>query len=325
MPSRKAITERERRVLAARSFRIVQIQRFPVSESPIPEFRACPVTGRTVILAPGRAQRPHDDRGNAGPCPFCPGREHETPPELYAQCDEEGWRLRVVANRYPAVNPYAPAFGYHELFVECPEHVERPTELSESQLAGVFCAYRMRLAHHFANPRIESVSIFKNVGVAAGASREHAHSQLIALPFVASGLVPVPGPCAVCRMPGETHRLVAESEHFAAICPAAPRFAHEVWIVPTAHEPRFESLDRDAELARLVRRVLGAIDALLNRPAFNWMLVTAPRASGNEFHWRLEIIPRQSAVAGFEWGTGVFIVDVAPDCAAARLRDKLPA
>jgi UDPglucose--hexose-1-phosphate uridylyltransferase len=295
-----------------------------VSEPAPPEFRVCPATGRTVILAPGRAARPHDARGDVGPCPFCPGQEHETPPETYAIRDANGWRVRVVPNRYPAVRPDAPAFGYHELLVECREHVERPIELAVDQLADVFRAYRDRLAHHFAMPRVEAVSIFKNVGVAAGASREHAHSQLVALPFVPSGLVSVPGPCAVCRMPGETDRLVARSEHFATVCPTAPRFANEVWIVPTAHEPRFEATDRDAELARFVRRVLRAMDALLDRPAFNWMLVTAPREAAAEFHWRLEIVPRRSAVAGFEWATGVFINDVAPERAAARLRDKLP-
>lgn len=295
-----------------------------MSEPAPPEFRVCPATGRTVIVAPGRAARPHDDRGDAGPCPFCPGQEHETPPESYAIRDANGWHLRVVPNRYPAVRPDAPAFGYHELVVECPEHVERPTDLREDQLANVFRAYRDRLAHHFAHPRIEAVSIFKNVGVAAGASREHAHSQLVALPFVPPGFVARPGPCAVCPMPADSDRLVARSANLAAVCPAAPRFAHEVWIVPTAHEPRFEATDRDVELAGLVRRVLLAMDALLDRPAFNWMLITAPRAAA-DFHWRLEIVPRRSAVAGFEWATGVFINDVPPDRAAARLRDKLPA
>jgi UDPglucose--hexose-1-phosphate uridylyltransferase len=295
-----------------------------VSEPAPPEFRTCAVTGRSVVLAPGRASRPHDDRGDAGPCPFCPGNEHETPPELHSIRDENGWQARVVSNRYPAVRPDAPAFGFHELIVECPEHVERPTDLTESRTANVFRVYRERLVHHFMDPRIQAVSVFKNVGVAAGASREHAHSQLVALPFVPPDLVSRPGPCAICRMPGNSERLVAASEHFAAVCPTAPRFAHEVWIVPTAHEPRFEAVDRDRELARLVRRVLAALDALLDRPAFNWLLVTAPRPADASFHWRLEVIPRRSAVAGFEWSTGVFINDVAPEWAAARLRDKLP-
>ncbi len=277
-----------------------------------------------MILAPGRAERPHDDRGDAGPCPFCPGQEHETPPEAYAIRDSAGWRLRVVPNRYPAVRPDAPAFGHHELIVECRDHVERPTDLAEEQLADVFRAYRDRLAHHFAIPRVEAVSVFKNVGVAAGASREHSHSQLVALPFVPPGFVAPPGPCAVCQMSNDSDLLVARTAHLAAVCPAAPRFAHEVWIVPTAHEPRFESTARDAELAALVRRVLFAMDALLARPAFNWMLVSAPRRAV-DFHWRLEMFPRRSAVAGFEWATGVFINDTPPDRAAARLRDKLPA
>ena len=297
-----------------------------------PEFRRCPVTGRTVVLAPGRADRPNSvprppEVPDAGPCPFCPGNEDETPPELFAIRDANGWQLRVVPNKFPAVDAAAPAFGFHEVLVECPEHFSRPTELGESQFANIFRAYRERLLFHAHHSRIESVTIFKNVGTAAGASLSHSHSQLIALPFVPAALLEELGSnrCEFCRMTDEPSRVVAESEKFVVLCPFAPRFAYEMWAMPKDHEPRFESIAEFAELAGLVKRALVALDRALNFPAFNWYLHTAPRGHHPDYHWHVEIVPRLSRVAGFEWGSGIFINDVVPERAAAELRHKLPA
>lgn len=297
-----------------------------------PEFRRCPVTGRTVVFAPVRARRPNaplrpSGEPDGGPCPFCPGNEAETPPELFAIRDANGWQLRVVTNKFPAVEPESPAFGFHEVLVECPEHRTRPTELNDSQFANIFRAYRQRLWHHAHDSRIESVSIFKNVGADAGASLAHTHSQLIALPFVPAAILEELGSprCEFCRMQGEPSRIVAESENFVIACPFAPRFAYEMWAMPKDHEPRFEAIAEYAELAVLLKRVLISLDRELNYPAFNWFLHTAPRGHHPDYHWHVEILPRLSRVAGFEWGSGVFINDVFPERAAADLRHKLPA
>ena len=296
------------------------------------EYRRCPATGRTVVVAPGRADRPNASPRPAresagGPCPFCPGNEAETPPELFAIRDANGWQSRVVPNKFPAVEAGSAAFGYHEVLVECPEHFSRPTELDDWQFANIFRAYRERLLYHAGNPRIEAVTIFKNVGADAGASLAHSHSQLIALPFVPAALLEELGSprCEFCRMKDEPSRVVAESERFVVACPFAPRFAYEMWAMPKDHEPRFEAISEFAELAGLMKRALVALDRALNFPAYNWFLHTAPRGAYPHFHWHFEIVPRLSRVAGFEWGSGVFVNDVFPERAAAELRHKLPA
>ncbi len=273
------------------------------------------------------AEPHHRTRKSDGPCPFCPGHEAETPPEAFAVRDTHGWQLRVVPNKFPAVRPDTPeAFGFHEVVVECPDHLANPTELSDTQFANVFTAYRERLLHYSADPRIESVSIFKNVGAEAGASLDHLHSQLVALPFVPDALrEELRSPrCHFCEMI-EPARLVVESENFRIVCPFAPRFAYETWVLPKDHEPRFETISDVAELATLMKRVLVALDRVLHFPAYNWFLHTAPRGQWPRFHWHVELIPRLSRVAGFEWGSGVFINDVFPERAARDLRDKLPA
>lgn len=290
------------------------------------------MTGRTVIFAPARADRPNASprpagEPHGGECPFCPGQEDETPPELFAIRGAGGWHLRVVPNKFPAVNAGSPAFGFHEVLVECPEHVSRPTELGDDQFANIFRAYRERLHHHAKDPRIESVQLFKNVGADAGASLAHSHSQLIALPFVPAALLEELGSpsCQFCRMMDDSSRVVAESKNFVIVCPFAPRFAYEIWAMPKVHEPRFETIAEFAELAALVKRALVALDRALHYPAFNWFLHTAPRGEYPQFHWHFEIVPRLSRVAGFEWGSGVFINDTFPERAAAELRHKLPA
>lgn len=286
------------------------------------------------MIAPVRADRPiapptaREGTGQTH-CPFCPGNESETPPELFAIRDGSGWTVRVVPNRYPAVQSAAPAFGFHEVLIESARHLISPVELGDGDRANLFRVYRERLKHHATDPRIQSVSIFKNVGAQAGASLDHLHSQLVALPFVPDHLsarVRRGDPCPICTMLTESERIVGETEHFVAACPFAPRFPYEAWIVPKRHVPRYESTPDDeiTELADMTHRLLCAYDYSLNRPAFNWILHSAPRGHEQGFHWTLELFPRLSRVAGFEWATGVFINDVVPEGAAAILRDKLP-
>lgn len=184
-----------------------------MSADPQPEYRRDPVTGRWVVIAPERSQRPlalshtlpharWDAERDA--CPFCEGREDRTPPEVYAvrrpgtRPDDPGWRLRVIPNRFPAVRPTAvgnpatgselfqarPGVGVHELVVECPEHRSNPVTLSDADAREVFLAYRARVAALSADPRFAYVTVFKNVGAEAGASLAHLHSQIVATPMV---------------------------------------------------------------------------------------------------------------------------------------------
>ncbi len=290
------------------------------------------MTDRTVVIAPERGRRPRHLPADGfhppanGDCPFCPGLEHETPPELFSIRDENGWQLRVVPNRYPAVLPDSPAYGFHEVVIECAEHRESPTQFNASQLANLFRAYHNRLLYHSRDPKIASVSLFKNVGRSSGASQSHAHSQLIALPFVPE-LFQITWnrpACVLCPMLGDSSRIVIESRNYTVLCPYAPRFAYEMWVLPRQHQSRFLDSAQDSELAELMQRALIALELTLPGVSWNWYLHTAARGAPETEHWHFQIIPRTTSVAGFEWSSGVFINDTPPEQAAATLRHKLP-
>ncbi|MBM3979614.1 MAG: DUF4921 family protein [Planctomycetes bacterium] len=325
-----------------------------------PELRRDPVTGRWAVVAPARAARPHelgDARPRCGPaaalaCPFCEGAEHDTPHEVYAlraagsAPNGPGWRLRVVPNKFPALQTLAKpqaAYGCAEVLIDCPEHVENPADLSDAHQRDVLCAYRARLAAHAADPRLAHVAVFKNVGAEAGASIAHTHSQLIALPVV-PGLLQAElsgaeahfaraGHCVFCELVERERtdgtRVVAETAYFVAVAAYAPRFAYEVWLLPKEHAPCYEAIADGAalELAGLMRRVLRALDAVAGAPAYNWFLHTSPLRAGDlpHYHWHIELMPRTARPAGLEWGFGAHIVTVAPERAASALRAALPA
>lgn len=325
-----------------------------------PDLRRDPVTGRWVLIAPERARRPmslsgagprHRTSGERTPCPFCPGQEHDTPNEVYAlrepgtAANGPGWRLRVVPNKFPAVKaptPPAPAAGVAEVLIDCPEHIDSPTLLSDEQFADVFRAYRERMTALAADPRLAHVAVFKNVGAEAGASLGHTHSQLIATSVVpalvqselngAEAYYARTGRCVFCdiveRELADGSRVVVRSENFAVVTAFAPRFAYEMWVLPVRHESRYEAIADAAarELAVLLKRVLRALDAVLHSPAYNWFLHTTPLHAGGppHYHWHLEILPRTARPAGLEWGFGCHITTVAPEQAAAELRAALP-
>lgn len=320
-----------------------------------PELRRDPICGRWVLVAPRRAARPialddsgarHRTSGERTPCPFCPGEEHDTPHEVYAvrepgsPPDGPGWRLRVVPNKFPAVTA---ALGSAEVLIDCPEHVDSPTHLSDGQLADVFVAYRARVTALAADPRLEHVAVFKNVGAEAGASLGHTHSQIIATTVVplliqeelsgAEAHFAREGRCAFCDLIrdelADGSRVVARTANFVAVAAFAPRFSYEMWVLPLRHEPRYEAVSDDAarELAGLVKRVLRALDAVCHSPAYNWFLHTTPLRGGAppHYHWHLEVLPRTARPAGLEWGFGCHITTAAPERAAAELRAALPA
>jgi UDPglucose--hexose-1-phosphate uridylyltransferase len=236
----------------------------------------------------------------------------------------------------------APGFGRAEVLIECPHHTDDPTQLTDEQLRDVFRAYRERMLAHAADPRLAHVAVFKNVGAEAGASLGHTHSQIIATPIVpelvreelagAEAHFARTGRCVFCDLVqqelADGSRVVARSAGFVAVAAFAPRFAYEVWVLPLAHEPRYETLSDPAalELALLVKRLLRALDAAQNAPAYNWILHTTPLRAGEppHYHWHLEILPRTARPAGFEWGHGCHITTVAPEQAAAELRAALP-
>ncbi len=329
----------------------------------MPELRKDPVVERWVIIATERARRPMDftpeptkSRGPDG-CPFCPGREDRTPPELYRSGGSESgaWAVRVVPNKFPALHPDGEVqaagegiydrmdgVGAHEVFIESPEHFASLASLPAPHVAEVLMAYRERLLALRKDARLEYVLIFKNHGVAAGASIEHPHSQLIATPILpelvaeelegAMRYFRMKERCVWCDVVRQERRdgsrLVLEDDGFVAITPFAPRFPFETWVLPTAHRANFETLGADEadSLARLLRDLVGRLGRLFGDPPYNFALHTAPIRAGDpeHFHWHLEVMPKLTHLAGFELGTGFFINPTPPEDAARFLRRAAP-
>jgi UDPglucose--hexose-1-phosphate uridylyltransferase len=300
------------------------------------EIRRNLITGEPVIFAPDRASRfgavyPERSEGllaapdqnacmAAAPliprsardellCPFCPGNEHETPPELARVGGP--WRVRVFDNKYP----FAPR---HEVIVESPRHdatfgeIDNPAEI----VAMYVERYRaMESAAH--------VALFKNHGPMAGASLEHLHSQIAGLPFVppriARELVAFAASCALCA---PLEHVVDESEHFVRIAPHGSAFAYEQWIVPRRHAANFSMLSDD-EIGDLAIRLRDAARSMERIAAsYNWLFMnfTETRTGVSAPHWYVQAMPRTTSVAGFELATGTFIDIIDPTAAARRLR-----
>lgn len=328
------------------------------------EYRQDPLSRRWVIIGSDRASRPNEFveepiRRQPIPCPFCAGNEHETPDAVatYSAPGKAGWLVRIVPNKYPAVTleeslcpncqplgtmPPAqgmiPGFGRHEVIIESPRHVASLSELTTIEGELVFQAYRDRIAALKATGQYRYVQIFKNVGPAAGASLEHVHSQLVALPGVPEVIAQELSSCreyfAECRRPlvadlierelAAGDRVLAQAGHFVAFCPYASRFPYEVCIAPLTSQPSFEATQASelGELSRLTRDVIGRIEHIAGQVAYNCVLHTQPfdTSPHDHYHWHIEIIPRLTKVAGFEWGTGCFINPLPPESAAAQLR-----
>jgi UDPglucose--hexose-1-phosphate uridylyltransferase len=319
----------------------------------MPELRQDPILGHWVVVAEERAKRPNQfasvlSTPSPTSCPFCVGHEDETPPPILSLPNEIDWRVRVVSNKYPALemtattatSPAQPGFGAHEVIIESADHITRTAELSIDQLTDVLTVYRDRLAERKMDSRLAYGLIFKNVGPAAGASIEHLHSQLLATPMVpdvvqreldgAERFFAQHDRCVFCdlleRETDDAVRVVETTERFAAICPYAGRFPYETWIVPYKHASHYEESVTDEDLqqlAGLLRNVSIRLDHVLNQPDCNYVLHTAPFDTNAlaHYHWHIEIIPRVTTIAGFELGSGYFVNSTSPEHAAADLRE----
>lgn len=327
------------------------------------ELRKDPITGRWVIIASERASRPTDfiiDRQmpSGGTCPFCYGSEDRTPPEVLAfrpdssLPDTPGWRVRVVPNKYPALRiegllgrraagmyDLMNAVGAHEVVIECPEHRLQLADLNTAQVTEVVWAYRDRFVDLQRDPRFRYILIFKNQGAEAGATLEHAHTQIIATPVVPKRVseeilgarqhFELRERCIYCDIVRQEidlgTRVVSRNDHFVVIEPFAARFPFETWILPVEHTANFELIraEQVESLAAALRDTLRRIHAALDGPAFNYVLHSAPTGGDSvaeTYHWHLEIMPKLTRVAGFEWGSGFYINPTPPEAAAEALR-----
>ncbi len=291
-------------------------------------------------------------------CPFCPGHEHMTPPAVlvaklengklvfYRDSDSQritGWIVRVFPNKYPALipeDPKSPAYGYHEVIVETPNH-DREAYLTSIEHYSLSLRILMkRLSDIMTDPRICHVIAIKNYGPRSGASLEHPHMQIFAttfpLPYIVEEVVYTvhkyesEGVCPYCRLIEEdskTEHKVYENECFIALASRAPRSPYEVWILPKEHvDMPFGMSDYEYKLlADVLAKVLKTYHSFLGNPSYNmWIHIPPKRIDGLSrivYHWHIEISPVLTTWGGFEKGSGVYIVPVSPEEAGRNLRE----
>jgi len=329
----------------------------------MPELRKDPIIGRWVIISTERGKRPTDFASvpparSSNFCPFCVGNETKTPPEVYAlrdhgtRPDTPGWKVRVVSNKFPALQIEGElnrqgegiydkmnGIGAHEVIIETPDHDKTLSDLDEETVAEVLATWKERILDLKKDDRFKYIVIFKNHGEAAGASLEHSHTQLVAMPIIPKRVTEeIEGArkyydfkerCIFCDIVSQELnddvRVVTSNESFLAIEPFAARFPFETWILPKTHRPAFQEIERNEihHLARILKEILLKINAALNSPPYNFILHTLPLQGDNRswYHWHLEIMPKLTKVAGFEWGSGFYINPTAPEEAARYLRE----
>ncbi len=333
----------------------------------MPELRKDPVIDRWVIISTERGKRPmtFEEKGEekkGGFCPFDSGNEDKTPREISAirepgtAPNSPGWQLRIVPNKFPALMVEGNldrrgdgmydkmnGIGAHEVIIETPDHAMTLADLPLPRITDVMIAYRDRMADLKKDGRFRFVMVFKNQGSIAGASLEHTHSQLIALPEVPIAVLEeIEGAqrfyaykerCIFCDIISEElsnrTRVVCENSKYVAVAPYAPRVPFETWIFPKAHLPRYEEGPREVyeSLAHILSELLLRLNKALRDPPYNYILHTSPFNDPHSgdishlYHWHIEVMPRLTKVAGFEWGSGFYINPTPPEEAAEFLRE----
>jgi UDPglucose--hexose-1-phosphate uridylyltransferase len=328
------------------------------------ELRKDPIVERWVIISTERGKRPHDFKQEeqikitGGFCPFDPGNEKYVPPEIYAvrpagsQPNDPNWTLRVVPNKFPAlgiegdldkhaVGMYDAmnGIGAHEVIIETPNHAETLDAMPLDRMKDVISAYKARIEDLKKDKRMKYVLVFKNYGAVAGASLEHSHSQLIALPIIPKRPLELFGGaktyfsykdrcpfCDIIRQElNDKVRLIEETKHFISITPFASRSPFEVSIIPKKHNAHFEFEDAEVlyDFTYILQNTLKRLKIALDNPPYNFVLINGAFIFDHDdyFHWHLDITPRLTKIAGFEWGSGFYINPTPPEDAAKYLRE----
>lgn len=327
------------------------------------ELRRDPIAGRWVIVDTDHPSKPeefeHELHGwRGGVCPFCYGNESLTPPEIEAIRDPHtgpntsGWQVRVVPNKFPALQiegdldrrglgiyDMSSGIGAHEVLIESPYHHKDLPDLLNNEIENVLNMLCRRATDLIKDKRFKYIMIFKNYGPSAGASLEHPHTQIIALPMVPKNpLEEIKGAqeyfdyrercifCDIIRQEmQEKERIVLENKYFLSFCPFVSRFPFEIWIMPKKHNAYFCHLPQEEipALASIFKDTMAKVKKVFPSLAYNLMIHSAPinGDGGVEgYHWHIEFTPKLTRVAGFEWGSGFYLVSTPPELAAQYLK-----
>jgi UDPglucose--hexose-1-phosphate uridylyltransferase len=329
----------------------------------MPELRQNFFTKEWVIIATERAKRPEELATHRPPlsvpsfvagCPFCPGNENKTPPEVMRSPanGSDPWAVRVIPNKFAALSSEVQptrslqhlrrrvnGFGFHEVIIDSPDHASPFALLPDAHVARILGVFKERYNALSVDHRITHVTIFKNHGTDAGASMAHPHSQLIATPVIPSQVrhrlhealrhYDDAGECMFCHMVEreveDQTRIVLKSELFVAMEVFASATPFATHIFPLRHMATFGEITAAeiADLARVLRTLLAKLYVGLENPDLNFTIRSGPSdyVGARHFHWYVSVIPRLTRVAGFELGSGMFINTVLPESAAEFLRN----
>ena len=323
------------------------------------ELRKDPITRRWAIIATERWKRPNElvkknkKNGPKRPCPFDKGAEEMLTATVYPHFKNKRYKVWVLPNRFPALSPVGlprttirgpfttiEAVGGHEIFVDSAKHTVTLAEMEPVEIEAILNGYRERYKHWYNDDRVKYVLIFKNYGEDAGASLIHPHSQLTATPVVPPTVTEEMQKgeryykdhhrCMMCDLMKDefalNKRIAFRNDKFVVMCPFASRFPFETIILPISHGSSFMDISDEniTALADIMSRLFRRMTAILDDPSYNYLIHIAPQYAPNLrfYHWHIEIIPRLTEVAGFEWGTGVYINPTPPEEAAKELRGK---
>ncbi|KAF1081805.1 MAG: Galactose-1-phosphate uridylyltransferase [Candidatus Rifleibacterium amylolyticum] len=290
-------------------------------------------------------------------CPFCEGNEQMTPPETLAfrsagtQPNQKGWWVRVVPDSSPILKPEGDSgregigmfdamnsIGIHEMVIESPNHTTNICNSTFEQVREIIWAYKQRLIEIKKNPRYKHFMIVKNSGVGVS-SISHSHSHIVATPIIpkrieeelegAREYYHYHDRCLFCDIVKQEAkdgiRVVHESDDFIVFCPFASRFPFEMEITPKFHMPFFEMIENEQVFgfATALQTALRKMEALLPGQPYNFVLHTSPCSDSYRdfYHWHIELIPKLTKIAGFEWGSGFYINPTPPEDAAEQLRE----
>jgi UDPglucose--hexose-1-phosphate uridylyltransferase len=316
------------------------------------EYRIDPETGGWYIVAPERAARPTDEPGAPhGPCPFDPGNEAMTPPEVLRVPAEASrpWRVRVVPNRYAVVSPgetsdgtrWPAATGRHEVVIESPEHDGDLRFAGFEQTLEVLRAIRVR-CRALAARRPAAIVVFRNHGAAAGTSLRHPHSQIVALDQAPPGLAErwqrARGFFAqtgvrlhddlAARERADGVRVVSDADGLLICQPRAAGVSHQTVLLPRDCSADLAGASDEAlaAVARMLPRVAAGLAAVRDDPAYNLVVHAGPAGdagAGDWYQWHLGFYPRVSRRAGLEIATGLGVNPTVPEQTAPLLRAAL--
>lgn len=296
---------------------------------------------RWVYFSPKRIERPQEfKKKKLKACYFCPGNEKLTPPEIGRVEEKGSWKIRWFPNKFPVVEARSgesskgfltskAGYGRHEVIAETPNHNEQLWDLSVSHIAEIFKVYAIRIKALSKLKETKYVTVFKNHGKYAGTSLIHSHTQVASLPKIPTEVMrkidavkklkKCPH-CKVIKTERKSKRKIFENKSCFVVAPYASRFSYEAWIIPKRHVKNITALNDNElnDMAECLKKIifkLKDIDA-----SYNYYLQYGP--AGSELHFHIEVIPRKSTFAGFEYSTDEMVNSVMPEEAAKFYRSK---